>query len=234
MHSNAISGNSFIESAAIHDADGIEVRVVTWPGLLCRCCAVSIVFMYLLWYQSCMQVIHSATVLGIFCHNSAIHHFLHFNWVSRNQEQAIWTGLNSCATVAAMSCRSVSPRISAANHYERTYENLWNISFPFSLVVLQWVKRRAYSLPLLPNLKEVLILFVEVPLSLCRCRTSSSLCSELGDVPTVCSKDSGAENAHVLGSMLQTHTHTHTSASKFDRLYRIIYIYIDYRLYLYI
>ena len=80
------------------------------------------------------------------------------------------------------------------------------------------------SLKLLPNLKEGVILFVEVPLSLCRCRTSRSLCSELGDVPTLCSKDSGEKNAHVLG-WGQCYKHTHTNALKFDRLYRL-YVHI--------
>lgn len=67
MHDNAIAGNNFIESAPFC-ADGIEVRVVTWPGLR-RCCAVSIVFFMFYIVSSLipkLQVIHSATVLGIF------------------------------------------------------------------------------------------------------------------------------------------------------------------------
>ena len=57
-----------------------------------------------------------------------LHFIRNLNWVSWNQEQAIWTGLNSCATVAAMSCRSVSPRISAAKHHKATYEILWEFN----------------------------------------------------------------------------------------------------------
>ena len=227
MHDNAIAGNNFIESAPFC-ADGIEVRVVTWPGLR-RCCAVSIVFFM---FYHC--ILSDTKVASDPFSNSPRHLFfitppfivLHFirnlNWVSWNQEQAIWTGLNSCATVAAMSCRSVSPRTSAAKHHKATYEILWEFMkhlFPFQ--PCRFAMGSKTSLKLLPNLKEGVILFVEVPLSLCRCRTSRSLCSELGDVPTLCSKDSGEKNAHVLGwGQCYKHTHTQTPWSLID--------YIDY------
>ena len=107
----------------------------------------------------------------------------------------------------------------------RSYENLIEFMkhlFPFQ--PCRFAMGSKTSLKLLPNLKEGVILFVEVPLSLCRCRTSRSLCSELGDVPTLCPKDSGEKNAHVLG-WGQCYKHTHTNALKFDRLYRL-YVHI--------